>query len=53
MELMFEVYPGSKSEKKNSRRYGAVDEKSPITDIYVKRPFSEGKDKLIITIKES
>ncbi len=50
MELKFEVYAGPKGEKKNSRRYECKTEKSPISDIYVKRPFAEGKDKLTITI---
>lgn len=57
MEIKFEVYPGSKGEKKNSRRYGVMNndndnDNAPIRDIYVMRPFCEGKDKIVIEIKE-
>jgi hypothetical protein len=52
MEIKFEVYPGSKGEKKYSRRYGALDDDAPIRDIYIMRPFCEGEDKITIEIKE-
>ena len=53
MQLKFEVYPGTKGEKKNSRRYGVVEsDDAPIRDIYVMRPFSDGKDKLTVEIEE-
>lgn len=51
-KITFQVYAGDKGEKKHSRRYGAEDKESPISDIYIKRPFANGKDKLIITISE-
>jgi hypothetical protein len=52
MKATFTVYPGSKGEKKHSRRYGCEDEKFPLQDIYVKRPFATGNDTIEITIKE-
>lgn len=52
MELIFEVYPGQKGEKKHSRRYECKTDKSPIKDIYVSREFSNGKDQLKIELNE-
>lgn len=37
---------------KHSRRYETDDEKFPIKDVYVQRPFCDGKDKIEIEIKE-
>lgn len=57
MKIEFHVYPGDKGEKKHSRRYHAVEsdvakDDIALSDIYVKRPWSNGKDKLIVTIEE-
>ena len=52
MEIQFEVYPGDKGEKKHSCRYHAVDNDAPLRDIYVMRPWSDGKDKLVVSIDE-
>ncbi len=56
MKIQFEVYAGDRGEKKHSRRYHAVEadvesDDIVLTDIYVKRPWSTGKDKLVITIE--
>jgi hypothetical protein len=57
MEIKFKVYPGDKGEKKHSRRYHAVEadvaqDDIALSDIYVKRPWSNNKDKLVVTIDE-
>ena len=51
MKIQFEVYAGDKGEKKHSRRYHAVgDDDAPLRDIYVMRPWADGKNKLTISI---
>ena len=55
MEIQFEVYAGDKGEKKHSRRYHAVEadvamDDIALSDIYVKRPWADAKDKLVVTI---
>ncbi len=52
--------PHQNAEKKGSRRFTLVpvqpvegEDEFPIRDIYVLRPFSNGKDKLILTIDEA
>ena len=53
MQIEFHVYPGDKGEKRHSRRYHAVEnDDAPLRDIYVMRPWSDGKDKLVVTIDE-
>lgn len=49
MEILFKLH----SEKKHSRRYKTTDEKAPIQDIYVRRPFSESKTEITLIIKEA
>ncbi len=53
MEMELHVYLGNKGEKKHSRRYHTVNnDDAPIRDLYVMRPWSNGKSKLIVTLDE-
>jgi len=47
MKIIFKL----DEEKKHSRRYKAVTDKSPIDTIYIKRWFADGKDELEMEIK--
>ena len=48
MKATFKIY----AECKHSRRYRCEDEKFPITDIYVKREFADGRDELKMEVWE-
>jgi hypothetical protein len=41
------------SEKKHSRRYETKDDQFPITTIYVRRDYADGKDQLEVTLKSA
>lgn len=50
-KVLFEVYDGKKGEREHSRRYKAKTEGSPISDIYIKRPYADKKDRVYVTIE--
>lgn len=54
IKILFEVYDGKKGEKEHSRRYKAIGTSgvnSPISDVYIKRPYADKKDRVYITIE--
>lgn len=48
MKAIFKIY----QEKKGSRRFRCEDEDFPLGDIYLKKPWSLGKDKVVLTLEE-
>ena len=52
MKIKLQVHPGDKGEKKHSRRYFSDDKDAPVSDIYVRRPFSTKKDKLTLILED-
>jgi len=47
---VFEVFEGKKGEKKHSRHYGCKDANFCIGSVYVKRPFADEHDALVVAV---